>query len=53
MELILQLPLHVLKQSGINTQMMVDTKNGDSYEGILVGCDLFMNLKLSKVIITS
>ena len=33
--------------------MMVDTKNGDSYEGTLIGCDLFMNLKLSHVIITS
>ena len=33
--------------------MMVDTKNGDSYEGTLGGCDLFMNLKLTKVIITS
>mmetsp|Transcript_84934 Transcript_84934/g.117262 ORF Transcript_84934/g.117262 Transcript_84934/m.117262 type:complete len:83 (+) Transcript_84934:23-271(+) len=47
------LPLHVLKQSGTQTQMMVDTKNGESYDGILLGCDNFMNLKLGKVIITS
>ena len=33
--------------------MMVDTKNGESYDGILEGCDHFMNLKLSEVIITS
>jgi U6 snRNA-associated Sm-like protein LSm4 len=33
--------------------MMVDIKNGESYEGTLAGCDLFMNLKLTKVIITT
>lgn len=32
---------------------MVDTKNGESYDGILTGCDNWMNLKLKDVIITS
>ena len=40
------LPLHVLKQSGIDCRMMVDAKNGESYDGLLGGCDNFMNLKL-------
>ena len=47
------LPLHVLKQSGISAQMMVDCKNGESYDGKLQACDAFMNLKLSEVTITS
>ena len=34
--------------------MMVDCKNGESYDGKLVACDAFMNLKLGGgVIITS
>ena len=33
--------------------MMVDTKNGDSYDGVMVGIDSFMNVKLKDVIITS
>ena len=32
---------------------MVDTKNGESYDGILNGCDNYMNLKLNDVTITS
>ena len=32
---------------------MVDTKNGESYDGILEGCDNYMNLRLSNVVITS
>ena len=47
------LPLQVLKQSGISAQMMVDCKNGESYDGKLEACDTFMNLKLSEVTITS
>ena len=42
-----------MKQSGVDCRMMVDTKNGESYDGLLGGCDNFMNLKLLKVIITS
>ena len=34
--------------------MMVDCKNGESYDGILMACDAFMNLKLGGgVTITS
>lgn len=33
--------------------MMVDTKNGDSYDGVLVACDTFMNMHMKDVIITS
>jgi U6 snRNA-associated Sm-like protein LSm4 len=32
---------------------MVDTRNGESYDGMLEGCDNFMNFKLSDVTITS
>lgn len=32
---------------------MVDTKNGESYDGILLGCDNYMNMRLKDVIITS
>ena len=48
------LPLQVLKQSGISAKMMVDCKNGESYDGTLQACDAFMNLKLGNgVVITS
>ena len=44
----------MLKQSGISAQMMVDCKNGESYDGKLQACDAFMNLKLGEgVTITS
>ena len=33
--------------------MMVDCKNGESYDGKLLACDTFMNLKLAEVTITS
>lgn len=32
---------------------MVDTKNGESYDGLLTGCDNYMNLKLNEVTITT
>ena len=32
---------------------MVDTKNGESYDGVLAGCDNYMNMKLTDVTITS
>ena len=47
------IPLQLLRQSGINNQIIVDTKNGESFDGILLGIDSFMNVKLSDVIITS
>jgi U6 snRNA-associated Sm-like protein LSm4 len=42
-----------MRQSGVGQQIMVDTKNGESYDGNLDSIDSFMNVKLSKVIITS
>ena len=32
---------------------MIDTKNGESYDGKLLAIDSFMNVQLSNVIITS
>ena len=32
---------------------MIETKNGDSYEGTLEGCDNFMNIKLKEVVLTT
>ena len=32
---------------------MIDMKNGESYDGTLLGIDSFMNVKLQKVTITS
>jgi U6 snRNA-associated Sm-like protein LSm4 len=32
---------------------MIDTRNGESYDGELIGCDNYMNLKLNDVTITS
>mgnify|MGYP001948084326 CR=1 FL=1 len=49
----LQLPMHIMKQSGTTKQVMVETKNGDSYDGILEAIDSFMNVKLTTVVITS
>jgi U6 snRNA-associated Sm-like protein LSm4 len=43
----------VLRQSGQNSRLLVDCKNGDSYDGTLVACDTFMNVRLSDVVITS
>lgn len=42
-----------MRQSGVGQQLMVDTKNGESYDGTLESIDSFMNVKLSKVILTS
>ena len=36
----------------MNVQVVVETKNGDTYDGMLQGVDNFMNVKLSEVIIT-
>ena len=32
---------------------MAETKNGESYEGTLEGCDNYMNIKLKDVILTT
>ncbi len=32
---------------------MVDTKNGDSYDGTLEGVDNYMNIKMKEVIVTN
>jgi len=48
----LMFPLGVLKVS-VNSQIMVDAKNGSSYHGHLLECDSFMNMKLGQVTITT
>ena len=45
--------MHVLRQSGAKTSLMVDAKNGDSFEGTLCACDTFMNMRLEDVTVTS
>lgn len=47
------MPLHVLKQSGKDSRVMIECKNGESYDGVLQACDTFMNMKLTEVTITS
>ena len=47
------MPMQIMRQSGVSQQVMVDTKNGESYDGVLEGIDSFMNVKLTKVVITS
>jgi len=32
---------------------MIDTKNGESYDGVLIACDTFMNMHIKDVTITS
>lgn len=32
---------------------MIETRNGESYDGILQDCDDYMNMRLKDVIITS
>ena len=41
-----------MKQGACGKRVMVDTKDGDSYDGELVGIDSFMNCRLTKVLIT-
>ncbi len=47
------LPLHVLKQSGVQSSLLVELKSGDTYQGVLVAADTFMNISLKDVIVTS
>ena len=46
------LPLSLLNAS-IGKKLVVEMKNGDTYHGILVEVDAYMNIKLKDVIYTS
>lgn len=46
------LPLSLLRASQ-GHEILVELKNGDTYNGTLVNCDNFMNINLTKVIFTS
>lgn len=46
------LPLSLLNAAK-GHPMLVELKNGDTYNGILVSCNMFMNLMLKDVICTS
>lgn len=46
------LPLSLLKKSE-NTHVLVELKNGDTYNGTLISCNIFMNICLKDVICTS
>merc|ERR1711893_588933 len=46
------LPLSLLK-TAVNHPMLVELKNGETYNGHLVQCDNWMNLQLREVICTS
>jgi len=46
------LPLSLLKAAQ-NHPMLVELKNGETYNGHLVGCDYWMNVYLREVICTS
>uniref|UniRef100_A0A8C0ZXE6 U6 snRNA-associated Sm-like protein LSm4 n=1 Tax=Castor canadensis TaxID=51338 RepID=A0A8C0ZXE6_CASCN len=48
----LQLPLSLLKTAQ-NHPMLVELKNGETYNGHLVSCDNWMNINLREVICTS
>jgi len=46
------LPLTLLKTSE-NSPILVELKNGDTYNGLLVSCNMFMNITMSEVVCTS
>ena len=46
------LPLTLLKAAE-NHPMLIELKNGDTYNGRLVSCNVFMNVCLKDVICTS
>uniref|UniRef100_A0A8C6SLD3 U6 snRNA-associated Sm-like protein LSm4 n=1 Tax=Neogobius melanostomus TaxID=47308 RepID=A0A8C6SLD3_9GOBI len=50
--MILLLPLSLLKTAQ-NHPMLVELKNGETYNGHLVSCDNWMNINLREVICTS
>ena len=47
-----QLPLSLLRAAQ-DRPMLVELKNGDTYNGHLVNCDTWMNINLRDVICTS
>ncbi len=47
-----KLPLSLLK-TAINHPMLVELKNGETYNGHLASCDAWMNVYLTQVICTS
>ncbi|MEQ2305558.1 hypothetical protein AMECASPLE_039149 [Ameca splendens] len=49
---IIMLPLSLLKTAQ-NHPMLVELKNGETYNGHLVSCDNWMNINLREVICTS
>ncbi|KDO21734.1 hypothetical protein SPRG_13150 [Saprolegnia parasitica CBS 223.65] len=46
------LPLSLL-QAAQGEEMLVELKNGDTYNGVLVNCDTWMNVNLKNIICTS
>lgn len=46
------LPLSLLK-AAIDQPMLIELKNGDTYNGRLVSCNIYMNIVLKDVICTS
>ncbi|KAF6019593.1 LSM4 [Bugula neritina] len=46
------LPLSLLR-TAVNHPMLVELKNGETYNGHLVNCDNWMNINLREVICTS
>jgi U6 snRNA-associated Sm-like protein LSm4 len=46
------LPLSLLKIAQ-DSQILIELKNGDTYNGRLSNCNMFMNMTLSEVICTS
>jgi len=50
--LIVMLPLSLLRTAQ-NHPMLVELKNGETYNGHLVSCDNWMNINLREVICTS
>jgi small nuclear ribonucleoprotein (snRNP)-like protein len=52
MAVLLQLPLSLLRTAQ-NHPMLVELKNGETYNGHLVSCDSWMNIHLRDAICTS
>lgn len=46
------LPLTLLKTAE-NTPILVELKNGDAYNGLLVSCNMFMNITMKDVVCTA
>ena len=48
----IMLPLSLLR-AGKDNPMLVELKNGETYNGILINCDIWMNLSIRDVVCTS